>query len=112
MGIPQLKAMFQQTFGEPTMSNNGKWLRRKLAQPPCEQNGRRPDPPAQPGTPSECDQEEQGSWEMLHAAQACGAGPQGLQEAAREGSGDGARSPAAGQVCAMPHLTSPLMNAW
>ena len=33
MGIPQLHALFLKTFNHPTGSNNGEWLRKKLAQP-------------------------------------------------------------------------------
>jgi hypothetical protein len=43
MAIPQLKVLFEQTFGEHTMSNNGKWLRRKLSLPAAARNGKCPE---------------------------------------------------------------------
>ena len=33
MGVPRLRAIFLDVFGHHTASNNGAWLRRKLAEP-------------------------------------------------------------------------------
>lgn len=33
LGVPRLREIFLQTFGHHTASNNGGWLRRKLAEP-------------------------------------------------------------------------------
>ena len=33
MGVPRLRAIFLEVFGHHTASNNGAWLRRKLAEP-------------------------------------------------------------------------------
>lgn len=40
MGVPQLRSVFADVFGEPTASNNAAWLRRKLAEAPDAQVGR------------------------------------------------------------------------
>lgn len=40
LGVPQLRALFVEVFGEQTASNNAAWLRRKLAQPPDDDMGR------------------------------------------------------------------------
>jgi hypothetical protein len=34
MGVPQLRTLFQEVFGEATASNNAAWLRRKLSENP------------------------------------------------------------------------------
>jgi hypothetical protein len=34
MGVPQLRTLFQEVFGEATASNNAAWLRRKLSESP------------------------------------------------------------------------------
>ena len=33
LGVPRLRAIFLDVFGHHTASNNGAWLRRKLAEP-------------------------------------------------------------------------------
>lgn len=36
MGVPELRALFREIFGQVTASNNSAWLRKKLAEPPAE----------------------------------------------------------------------------
>jgi hypothetical protein len=40
LGVPQLRALFLEVFGQHTASNNAAWLRRKLSEPPDAQLGR------------------------------------------------------------------------
>jgi hypothetical protein len=39
MGVPELRALFREVFGQSTASNNSAWLRKKLAEPPAEDEG-------------------------------------------------------------------------
>lgn len=41
MGVPMLRSLFNQVFGEPTASNNAGWLRRKLSESPDTVHGQR-----------------------------------------------------------------------
>ena len=36
MGVPELRSLFRELFGQETASNNSNWLRKKLAEPPAE----------------------------------------------------------------------------
>ena len=40
LGVPKLRALFLETFGHHTASNNGSWLRRKLCEKPDAERGR------------------------------------------------------------------------
>jgi len=40
LNVPRLRALFLEVFGHHTASNNGAWLRRKLAEPPDSLLGR------------------------------------------------------------------------
>ena len=40
LGVPKLRALFLETFGHHTASNNGSWLRRKLCEKPDTERGR------------------------------------------------------------------------
>lgn len=40
LGVPKLRALFLETFGHHTASNNGSWLRRKLCEKPDMERGR------------------------------------------------------------------------
>lgn len=39
MGVPELRALFREVFGQDTASNNSAWLRKKLAEPPAPDEG-------------------------------------------------------------------------
>ena len=39
MGVPELRALFREVFGQSTASNNSAWLRKKLAEPPAAEDG-------------------------------------------------------------------------
>ncbi len=39
LGVPQLRSLFLEVFGEPTASNNASWLRRKLSEAPDQTYG-------------------------------------------------------------------------
>lgn len=41
LGVPMLRTLFNQVFGEPTASNNASWLRRKLSESPDVVHGQR-----------------------------------------------------------------------
>eukprot|EP00878_Enallax_costatus_P015156 GHUV01015868.1.p1 GENE.GHUV01015868.1~~GHUV01015868.1.p1 ORF type:complete len:363 (+),score=63.17 GHUV01015868.1:131-1090(+) len=41
LGVPMLRSLFNQVFGEPTASNNAGWLRRKLSESPDSVHGQR-----------------------------------------------------------------------
>ena len=36
MGVPELRSLFRELFGQETASNNSNWLRKKLAEPPAD----------------------------------------------------------------------------
>lgn len=44
LGVPVLRTLFQQVFGQETASNNAAWLRRKLAESPDSIHGQRRSP--------------------------------------------------------------------
>lgn len=44
MGVPMLRTLFSQVFGQPTASNNASWLRRKLSETPDSVHGQRRSP--------------------------------------------------------------------
>lgn len=44
LGVPVLRTLFQQVFGQETASNNAAWLRRKLAEAPDSVHGQRRSP--------------------------------------------------------------------